>query len=1250
MDRSQTEHTGAMQSSTDRLTARAAAAPVPTFPESLPITAKRQQIAAAIQQHQVVVIAGETGSGKTTQIPKICLELGRGIAGMIGHTQPRRLAARSVATRIAQELKSRVGEHVGYKVRFTDKSNTNSYIKLMTDGILLAEIQGDARLTRYDTIIIDEAHERSLNIDFLLGYLKQLLPQRPDLKIIITSATINTASFSAFFNHAPVIEVSGRGYPVEILYHPILGDEEDRDRDLPQAIVAAVDEVGQMDALGDVLVFLAGEREIREASEALHLHAMPHTEIMPLFSRLSAAEQDRIFQPHRGRRIVLATNVAETSLTVPGIRFVIDSGLARISRYSPRSKVQRLPIEAISQASANQRTGRCGRIAAGVCVRLYSESAFNSRDAHTDPEILRTNLASVILQMANLELGDIAAFPFMHPPEPRAIGDGYRLLHELQAVDSDRTLTPDGKKLVRLPVDPRIGRMLLQADRERSLHEVLIIASALSLQDPRSRPMDAQQQADTKHRIFHDPTSDFISYIKLWNWYHAQSRHLSKNQVRKLCQRHYLSYIRLREWHDLHRQLLGIVRALKMTPNTNKAKPDAIHRALLSGLLGHIAMQDEEKKYLGARGLRLAIFPGSSLFKKPPKWLMAADLVETSRLYARNVATIDPAWLEDLAAHLIKRQYSEPHWSARRAQVNGFERLTLFGLPIVTQRRIDFGGIDAALSRQLFIRHALVLGEYRTHAKFFRHNKALIEALETLEAKSRRRDLMAEEQVIYDFFATIVPENIYSGKRFEQWRQQAENGQPQLLYLSKELLLAQDESSVDTAAFPDGYQVGAQLLSYHYHFDPSHHADGITLIVPKPILPQLQPEPFEWLVKGMLQEKTTLLIKGLPKQLRRSFVPAPQFATAAMQAMEFGQGSLLLALSRQLARMTGVQIPRDSWQTDKLPPHLVMKFRIVDAEGKTVAEGTDLPALQQQFCVDTAVETANSDHSIARDNLKKWDFGTLPEVVVQQTQGLQLQRFPALVDQHHSVAIRLFDHQQQAQAAMRQGVCRLLMLQMKQQVAVLEKQIQQMQPMLLHFSLIGDPATLKQEIIHKAFAVVFLQNPPPRNPVDFEQRFQQGRARLVNKAEQIIQAASKTVLMHETLMRALKNSVATQKKFVADDIRAQCAALVHPHFVRDSDESWLRHVPRFLHAAQIRWEKSGRDLAKDRKNADDIHRFWDIYLQYTDTIPADDARHHELETFRWMIEELRVSLFAQELKASIPISIKRLEKQQQRLQ
>ncbi|PIW51153.1 MAG: ATP-dependent RNA helicase HrpA [Zetaproteobacteria bacterium CG12_big_fil_rev_8_21_14_0_65_54_13] len=1228
-------------------TQRRLSCPLISYPEELPVSAKRQLISLAIAKHQVVIIAGETGSGKTTQIPKICLELGRGIAGLIGHTQPRRIAARSVAGRIAEELNSKIGEHVGYKVRFSDHTGKQAYIKLMTDGILLAEIQSDPLLLAYDTIIIDEAHERSLNIDFLLGYFRQLLPRRRDLKLIITSATINTARFAQFFDNAPVIEVSGRSYPVDVRYRPVQGDDDDdRDRDLPQAIIDAVDEAAGIDPLGDILLFLPGEREIREISDALHQHKMRDTEVIPLLSRLSPAEQDKVFQQHTGRRIVLATNVAETSLTVPGIRFVIDSGLARISRYSTRTKVQRLPIEPISQASANQRAGRCGRIAAGICIRLYSEESFNNRSEQTDPEIRRTNLASVILQMSNLGLGEVADFPFMDAPEKLAVRDGYMLLDELQAVDGNRQLTPIGKKLVRLPLDPRIGRMLLQAQSESCLQELLIIASALSVQDPRTRPMEMQQQADEKHRLFADPASDFLAWIKLWNWYHEQARRLSRSKLRKLCHDRFLSYIRLREWHDLHSQLLAVVREMKMTPNREPAAVDAIHRALLAGLLSHIGLYDDEKKqYMGARNLRFSLFPGSALFKKPPKWVVCAELVETSRLFGRSAAVIDPAWLEALAPHLIKRSYSEPHWSRKRAQVTAIEKLSLYGLPVIGNRHIDFGAVDPAVSRELFIRHALVLDEFHTHAKAITHNRRLISELEKLEAKQRRRDLLAEEQAIFDFFDAVIPEHVCSGKSFEHWRMQAEQKQPKLLYLRQQDLLHSDASTVDAGAFPDAFHDGKLKLKYRYHFDPAHKADGITLLVPLQVLGQLDAARFDWLVPGMLQEKLALLIKSLPKAMRRHFVPAPEFARAAAGNMTFGSGDLLTAFARELGRMTGVTPHHTEWQTENLPAYMSMQFCLLDEQGKTVTSSRDLRALQHQYAAHSrrSLQAVDKVQQLEKQGITRWDFGELPELISSRRGSMQLQLFPALQDDGGSVSIRVFESRHEAELTHRKGLLRLIQLHLHQQVQMLKQSTPQLQQMSLRYALISDPSSLKEDLVEAVFAELFMHEPLPRSAAAFQSRLDQGRSHIVAQAAALAGHVTAALIAHTDLSAALAGSRAAPLKPVVDDIREQMSRLIYPGFVAVTPARWLVHYPRYIQAAGIRLDKAGRNLRQDQLNRENLARLWSQYAARREELLHLRADTDAVDLFRWQLEELRVSLFAQELKTSIPVSLKKLE-------
>jgi ATP-dependent helicase HrpA len=882
--------------------------PIPDYPEELPVSERRTEIAKAIKENQVVIVAGETGSGKTTQLPKICLDIGRGVAGLIGHTQPRRLAARSVASRIASELKSELGHAVGYKVRFSDHTRPESYIKLMTDGILLAESQNDHFLNQYDTLIIDEAHERSLNIDFLLGYLKQLLPKRPNLKLIITSATIDTERFAKHFNDAPIIEVTGRTYPVELRYRPLEAvDEEAKDRNIQQAILDAVDEAARL-GQGDVLIFLPGEREIRETAESLRKHHPLHTEILPLYARLSAAEQNRVFQTHKGRRIVLATNVAETSLTVPGIRYVIDPGLARMSRYSHRTKVQRLPIEKVSQASANQRAGRCGRVAPGVCFRLYSEMDFINRTEFTEPEIKRSNLAAVILQMKSLRLGEVEHFPFVEPPEQKMISDGYKLLQELGAVDAAQHLTETGKQLAKLPVDPRIGRMVLAAKQEDCLEEVLVIASAISVQDPRERPHEYQQAADEKHRQFKDERSDFLAYLNLWRSFHEQKRHLSNNKLRKWCKENFISYLRMREWHDVHAQMHSLITDMGWRPNQIEAGYTEIHRALITGLLGNLANKTQSQEYAGARGIKLYIFPGSGLFKKQPKWFMAAELVETTRLYARLIAKIESEWIEQVAGDLCKRSYFEPHWEKTPAAVMAYERVTLYGLVINPKRKVHYSRIDSVEARQIFIRKALVAGDFQTQAKFFEHNKQLVADIETLEAKSRRRDVLVDEQVLYDFYDQLIPDDICDGRRFEKWRKAAEEKNKQLLYLTREDLMHHEAEGASEAQFPDSMQIAGMSLKLSYHFEPGSEDDGVTVTVPLPALNLLQPQQFDWLVPGLLHEKICQLLKSLPKVLRRNFVPVPDFANACLRSLAVSDIPLIEALQQQLKKISGVEI------------------------------------------------------------------------------------------------------------------------------------------------------------------------------------------------------------------------------------------------------------------------------------------------------------------------------------------------------
>ena len=1225
---------------------RRAALPVPTFDDSLPINAQRETIAATIATHQVIVLCGETGSGKTTQLPKIYLSLGLGAAGLIGHTQPRRIAARSVATRIAVELGATVGGQVGYKVRFSDRMGPDAVIKLMTDGILLAETQSDRHLDQYEVIILDEAHERSLNIDFLLGYLKRLLPRRPDLKLIITSATIDPERFSRHFNHAPIIEVSGRTYPVEVRYRPLLAaDEDERDRDLPQAILDAVDEVWK-EGPGDILIFLSGEREIRETAESLRKHHPPNTEVLPLYARLSAAEQNRVFQPRGRPRIVLATNVAETSLTVPGIRYVIDPGTARISRYSPRGKIQRLPVEKISQASANQRAGRCGRVMAGVCVRLYAEEDYQSRPAFTDPEILRTHLAAVILQMSALQLGRPEDFPFVDPPDSRQISDGFRLLFELQAVDEQRRITELGRRLAKLPVDPRLGRMLLAAQGEGCLREVLVIVAALAIQDPRERPLDKQQAADEKHRRFRDEHSDFVALLKLWDYYHEQARQLSKNQLRNLCQADFLSFVRMREWHDLHQELLGRVTEMGMRLNDEPAPYANLHRALLTGLLGHLGLKQEENAYLGARGRNFYLFPGSGLFRKRPRWVVAAELVETSRVYARTVARIEPEWVEGLAGHLLKRGYAEPHWEKRSAQVAATERVTLYGLPIVPGRRVNYGPLDPGLAREIFIRQALVAGEFHCQAPFFRHNRQLLAELEELEIRARR-DLTADEEALYRFYAERIPEGIYSGPTFETWRKQVEQDNPRLLFLDRATLLAEAGPAADGERFPDHLDLDGLQLPLSYRFAPGADDDGVTLTVPLAAVNQVDPKRLDWLVPGLRAERMAALLKSLPKALRRNFVPVPNFVQALLEVMEPGARSLTETMTEHLQRMTGVRIPEDAWNLEAVLAHLRMRVRVVDVDGNELAAGRDWAALQAQLRgAARAGFAALPTPEFERERLRDWDFGELPEEVSFVRNGIQLRGYPALVaEADGTLALRVLDSPARAEAATRAGLRRLIGWRLGLAFKTLARDLPQFQRMTLHYLGLGTQEQLREDVLNAILDRAFLADEPlPRDRAAFEALLERGRTRVAAARTEIGQTAAEILAVYHEVRRLL-NEASPVWAEALDDIRDQLTHLVYPGFLSQTPPEWLPRLPRYLRAIALRLEKLRQAPDRDRQRRGEILRLWEPCRRQLERDAQREQHDLELIRFRWLLEELRVSQFAQELKTIAPVSVKRLEEQ-----
>ncbi len=1242
---------------------RAAAVPRPTYPEGLPIVEKRQVIADAVAAHQVVVLCGETGSGKTTQLPKICLDLGRGIDGVIGHTQPRRIAARSVAVRIAQELNAPLGQAVGFKVRFNDRTSPEGYIKLMTDGILLAETQNDPLLEQYDTLIIDEAHERSLNIDFLLGYLHRLLPKRPDLKLIITSATIDPQRFSKHFNDAPIIEVSGRTYPVETRYRPLMS-EDGQEEDIHQidGILGAVDELCR-EGPGDVLVFLAGEREIRETSEALRKHHPPETEILPLYARLSADEQMRVFQPHGRRRIVLATNVAETSLTVPGIRYVVDPGQARISRYTPRTKVQRLPIENISRASANQRQGRCGRVQAGICIRLYSEEDFASRSEFTEPEILRTNLASVILQMKALHLGEIQNFPFVEPPDYRQIKDGYQTLLELGAVDERHELTPLGQSLARLPIDPRLGRMILAAIEENCLDEVLVIAAALAIQDPRDRPMDKQEQADAAHGRFRDEGSDFIALLKLWQFFQKQQGQLSHSRFRRMCRENFLSFTRLREWQDVHQQLHGTVGEMNLArvrktgrlsdpsaEDVPAALRDAIHRALLAGLLANIGNKSDQADYNGTRGTKFFVFPGSSQFSRKPQWVMAAELVETTRLYARTCAPIRPEWVERLATHLIHRTYFEPHWQADTGHVAAYEKVTLYGLPLVQRRLVHYGPIDPIKSRQMFIQHCLVEGDSPLEAPFFRHNRKLIEEVRALEAKLRTRDVLVDEQVRYDFYDARIPPGIFNLPLFEKWRKQAEKDAPRLLEMTRRDLMLHGAEDATVERFPEFIEINGGRFPLSYKLDSTAVDDGVTVTLPLASLNKLPGEPFEWLVPGWLAEKITELMRTLPKQLRTKFVPIPDTARAAARAMPFAYGPLIERLAQYLGKLAGVPIsPRDFDQAD-LPLNMRMNFRVIDESNREVATGRDLLAIRRKLGLAAAASFASlSTGQFHRDNLTRWDLGDLPASVEVRRGEATLLGYPALVDNGQSVSLRLLDSPQAQRASMRAGLRRLFMIQLSSEIKQLGRLMPEFDTLSLHYSTIGPAPQLRDDLLLAiADRALFddASSTDIRTQADFAQRAEEGWRRLSAAMREVVEPVKSALAIYSDVNVRLQKPLPPAMADSVRDMAEQLRWLFPAHFVVRTPWAWLRHLPRFARGIDVRLKKMlDAGLSRDMAALAQVRPHWRRYVEQATRDAEKGRRDEELEAYRWLVEEFRVSLFAQDLKTSVPISAKRLDAQ-----
>lgn len=1225
--------------------------PKVTYPEGLPVAQNVERISKMIADHQVVIIAGETGSGKTTQIPKICLELGRGVEGLIGHTQPRRIAARTVANRIAEELETKLGDHVGYKVRFNDQVSDNTFVKLMTDGILLAEMQNDRLLRQYDTLIIDEAHERSLNIDFILGYIKQILPKRPDLKVIITSATIDPERFSNHFNDAPIIEVSGRTFPVDILYRPL--NEQGEDADIISGILNAVDELSHMgdSGQGDILVFLNGEREIRDTASALEKANLRHTTILPLYARLTIQEQNRIFKPHSGRNIVLATNVAETSLTVPGIKYVIDPGTARISRYSYRTKVQRLPIEAISQASANQRSGRCGRVSSGVCIRLYSEEDFLGRPEFTDPEILRTNLATVILQMLSLDLGDISQFPFVQAPDNRNIKDGVRLLEEIAAIDSESTktkLTKTGRLLAKFPIDPRLSKMVLSAIDLGCIEQIFAIVSALSIQDPRERPHEKQQAADEKHSRFKDKQSDFMSLLNLWQYVAEQQKSHSNSQFRKLCQREFLSYIRIREWQDIYSQLKLTLREQKFSMSSvdieEESNRNIIHQAILSGLLSHLGQQDENREFKGARGSKFFIFPGSAVAKKPPKWLMAAELVETSRLFGRMVAKIEPQWIEPLAKHLIKYSYSEPHWEKKQGAVMAFEQASLYGLTIVAKRRVNFNQIEPETCRELFIREALVNGDSSIKEQFLRENQKLVASIEALEQKARRKDFLIDEEQLYQFYHQKLPKTVICQRSFLSWWKKEKAKSAKSLHFTREFLLNESSETLSKNDYPDTWQQNNLTLPLSYHFAPGEVDDGISVLIPVGILNQVQDEGFDWLIPALRYELIVALIKGLPKLLRRNFVPAPNYAQACLAAIEESGVKLTSAVAKQLLRMTGVRVEEDAWLGLELPVHLTMNFKILDEKNKVVKQGRNLDLLKAELQgkVKASIQKV-AEKGIERSEISQWDFETLPVGYEKKVANMTIKAFPALVDKNKSVAIELFEQEALAHQAMLAGVSRLIQLNIPSPIKYLQEKLPNKAKLGLYFNPFGSIAELLEDCIQAASQhLVASFNELPRNEKAFEQCKDHVRAEIADCVLQAAIKVEKALSLAHDIRKKMKGNVPLNVIQSHGDIKQQLSNLVFKGFVTASGIKRLDDIIRYLNAILRRMEKLPIDPNQDRLKMIEVEKVVTAYKEVVAKQRKGQPLPEALVETKWMIEELKVSLFAQTLKTAYPISAKRI--------
>ncbi|MFY8349675.1 ATP-dependent RNA helicase HrpA [Pseudoalteromonas sp. SSM20] len=1224
--------------------------PKVSYPENLPVSQKKDDIKKAISENQVVIVAGETGSGKTTQLPKICMELGRGVAGLIGHTQPRRLAARSVAARVAEEIGTTIGDKVGFKIRFSDQVSQSSYLKLMTDGVLLAEIQQDRFLNQYDTIIIDEAHERSLNIDFILGYLKNLLPKRPDLKLIITSATIDPERFSKHFNNAPIIEVSGRTYPVEVRYRPLTEinkTEMEAEGDQLQGIFDAVDELMQAGP-GDILIFMNGEREIRDTADALTKRGLTNTEVLPLYARLSNAEQNRIFASHSGRRIVLSTNVAETSLTVPGIRYVIDPGTARISRYSYRTKVQRLPIEAISQASANQRKGRCGRVAEGICIRLYSEEDFLGRPEFTDPEILRTNLASVILQMLALGLGDISEFPFVQAPDNRNITDGLRLLEEIQAITpvtrkKDYKLTKAGKELSRLPVDPRLAKIVHAANGFDAMFEAIVIVAALSIQDPREFPQDKKAKAQESHGRFADKDSDFIAYLNLWRYLEEQQQALSRSQFRKLCQSEFLAYMRVREWQDIVYQLVSTCEEMGFKINQNPSDYEAIHKSILAGMLSHIGMKDDNQMYTGARQSKFFVFPGSGLFKKSPKWLVAAELVETSKLFARINAKIDLAWVEPLAQHLVNRSYSEPHWQKKTGAVMAFEQQTLYGLTIVSRKSVQFNKIDAKLSREIFIRSALVEQQLGQSESFLNFNQKLIDEVQDLEHKARRRDILVDEETLMDFYHQRLPDNITSRVEFNTWWKKQKKAEPKFLHMDKAALMQHDAAHISKENYPDVWQQNNLFLPLEYHFEPGQALDGVVVQIPLALLNQVENTGFDWHIPAFRHELITALIKSLPKTTRRNFVPAPNYADAVMASLEPMQGSFIEAISKHLLRMSGVTIKSQEWDFGALPAYLKLQFAVKDENNKLLASGFDLDELKEKLKGKVNDNLAKvAEKGIEQSDLIEWSFGELPSSYVQKQGQYEVKAYPALVDDGKATSIKLFDAKEKADEAHLKGLRRLVLLNIPSPIKYLQQKLPNKAKLGLYFNPFGKINELIDDCIAAAVDSILASNSNIRDEQSFNNVKETIRGELGDAVVAIALDVEAALSLVSSLNKKLKGKSDFTMIMAQGDIKEQLSKLIFKGFVTSHGAARIKDVIRYLKGVERRLEKLPIDPHQDKLKMLDVEKAEHILKEAIGKARSNTEKQ-KLEEVRWMIEELRISLFAQNLGTAYPISLKRIQ-------